>query len=224
MRPKLLLPCLLILALVAACGGGKKAPPDTPTAVPTATPDTAVPETSLATYVQTTLKMEYAGDCAQADPQATDKLCSTFKGERQDMRAYVLNQGVTQGFQWAILSQQNGTWSVISTQKITPDNAAVPGIPWPLAVGAQVVVAGTGNCLNVHEGPGLDQAAVDCINDGATITLSAGPTLTADYEWWQIEGRTGWVVSDYLRYPDALNDAQQAPSDQAPAATETPAP
>jgi hypothetical protein len=214
-----ILPTLLIVAFVMACGGGKKAPEATATPAATATPDTSAPDTSLAVYVQTTLNKTYVGDCAQAGAQAdATKLCSIFKGERNGMRAYLLGQSATQGTQWAILGQQNGKWSVVYSQKITPDNASVPGIPWPLTVGAIVVVTGTGNCLNVREGPGLDQTAVDCIKDGATITLAAGPTDSADYQWWQVEGRTGWVVADFLRYPDAASDAAPPAPTAAPAA------
>jgi hypothetical protein len=47
--------------------------------------------------------------------------------------------------------------------------------------------------------------AVDCIRDGTRIKLSAGPTEGDRIIWYQVEGRTGWVSADYLRYPDALN-------------------
>ena len=80
----------------------------------------------------------------------------------------------------------------------------MPGIPWPLGAGVEVVVK-AGGCLNVREGPGLSQKAVDCIADGAKIKLAAGPQVVDNIAWWQVEGRSGWVAGDYLRYPDALS-------------------
>ena len=34
--------------------------------------------------------------------------------------------------------------------------------------------------------------------DSASIPSNADNLI-----WWQVEGRTGWVAADYLRYPDA---------------------
>ena len=49
----------------------------------------------------------------------------------------------------------------------------------------------------------IRQRAVDSLCDGARIRLGAGPANADNFQWWQVAGRTGWVVSDYLRYPDA---------------------
>jgi hypothetical protein len=96
-----------------------------------------------------------------------------------------------------------GQWTLASAQNLTPDVAAVPGIPWPLRTGVDVVVAGANPCVNVREGPSLNQRAVDCIRDGTVIRLAAGPTAADNIQWWQVSGRTGWVSGDFLRYPDA---------------------
>jgi uncharacterized protein YraI len=80
----------------------------------------------------------------------------------------------------------------------------VPGIPWPLTVGAEVVVTSTGQCLNVRDGPGLAMTAIDCLEDGRTIKLGEGPEEVDDFQWWRIDGRDGWVAADWLRYPDAV--------------------
>jgi hypothetical protein len=55
----------------------------------------------------------------------------------------------------------------------------------------------------VREGPSLNQKAVDCIKDGTKVRLVAGPSAADGIQWWQVEGRTGWISGDYLRYPDA---------------------
>ena len=119
------------------------------------------------------------------------------------MKAYVAGPAFTEFTTWLFAEQRAGQWQVVGEFPIRPQAADVPGIPWPLAVGAQVVVAGTGQCLNVRDGPGLGQAAIDCLKDGATIKLAEGPQEVDDFQWWRIDGRDGWVAADWLRYPDA---------------------
>jgi hypothetical protein len=152
------------------------------------------------------MQKEFLDDCGKTDAaKDVGKICATFKGERGQQRAYVLGPTLSQATQWVIVEDRNSQWAVAGTQAVTPDNAVVPGIPWPLRTGADIIVASGGAppCVNVRTGPGLNQAAVDCIPNGAKIRLSAGPTDADNYQWWQVEGRTGWVVSLYLRYPDA---------------------
>ena len=145
-----------------------------------------------------------SGAPAQPPANAASSLCSTKKGDRQGAEAYILGPSATNSTEWAFLAQQNGAWQVTQITPITTDNAAVPGIPWPLVQGAEVVVVGTGACLNVRTEPKVDPGnAVDCIADGTKIKLAAGPTDANGIQWWQVDGRAGWVAADYLRYEDA---------------------
>jgi hypothetical protein len=206
MIPRSLLPLLLAACLIAACGGGGDSDP-TPTPGPTETPAAGAPgtpEAALGAYVQQTFQKEFVADCAKA-VVATDagKLCGSFKADRENMKAYTIGLVASEGSQWVILQNANNNWTVASSQQITPDTAAIPGIPWPLRTGVDLVVVGTGNGLNVRTGPGLQAQAVDRIDDGTVIRLSAGPAPADNLQWWQVEGRSGWVVGDYLRYPDA---------------------
>lgn len=201
-----LLPLVLVVCLVSACGGGGDDKVE-PTPAATETPSAGAPgtpEAALAAYVQQTFQKEFVADCAQA-VVATDagKLCAIAKGDRDNFKAYTIGLVASEGSQWVILQNNGGTWAVASSTMITPDTAAVPGIPWPLRTGVDVVVTGTGNGLNVRTGPGLQAAAVDRIDDGTVIRLSAGPAPADNLQWWHVEGRSGWVVGDYLRYPDA---------------------
>ena len=197
-----------------------------PTAAPSPTQAGANPvEVAIGQYVRGTLNADYAGDCsvasvnqqpanptatsaggAGATPGATNApsgstLCSQHRGERENMVAYVLGQPLSEPQYWVFVQQDGASPTVTSVSEITPETAGLPGIPWPFFPGAEVVVIG-GDCLNVREGPALDQAAVDCIADGTTITLASGPVEADGYNWWQIDGRAGWVVDEFLRYPN----------------------
>jgi hypothetical protein len=171
---------------------------------------------ALGTYVQSTLNQNYAGDCAAPAPPPNQTpapgqtpaaggggLCSSKRGERENVHAYVLGQPLQEPTQWAFLEQRSGNWQVTFAPRITGDNRAVPGIPWPLKTGVEVVVIGADPCVNVREGPSLGQAAVDSICDGTKLRIGAGPAEADGFVWWQIEGRSGWIVSDFLRYEDA---------------------
>lgn len=194
-----------VMAVTCARGAGDDARGGAqPTPAATATP-TGAAEAALARYVETTLGKAFAGECAQADAgRDAGKICAIFRGEREGKRAYVLGPVASEPTQWAFLEQQGGEWKVVHAPAITPDNAGVPGIPWPLRTGVEVVVLTKPDpCLNVRVGPSLNQSAVDCLSDGTRIKLAAGPVEADGHQWWQVDGRTGWVAADYLRYPDA---------------------
>jgi hypothetical protein len=216
---------IAIIALVAVlCTGGgsdDEAPSATPTPEVTATvPAGSAQESAIVQHLQTTQQGEYAGPCADADPTAdVGKVCSAYLGERESIHAFVIGPTFSEGTEWVFVEQQGDSWRVVEAKRITPESAAVPGIPWPLAVGAEVVIVGTGSCLNVRTEPGGD--AVDCITDGTTIVLGAGPQEARELQWWRVEGRDGWVAADYLRYPDATTDPEPPPT-QAPADDGTP--
>ena len=198
-----------------------------PTSVPSPTPPGANPaELAIGEYVRNTLGSAYAGDCSVATvqqpstiptnppngaattPEPTtaptgNALCSQARGERESVSAYVLGAPLAEPTHWIFVQQNGGAFAVASAAEITPELSAVPGTPWPIVPGAEVVVTGAAPCLNVREGPALNQAAVDCIADGERIVVASGPAESDGYQWWQVDGRAGWVVALYLRYPDA---------------------
>ena len=203
---------VIVFVVATRCGGGSdkdSGESPTPPATQTAA-DPSEPSTALTQYVETTLNAKYAGDCSTAQSGSdAGKICSTKLGERESIQAYVLGQTLSQGLRWVFLESRGGGWQVVTSLEITPDNRQVPGVPWPLKAGAEVAITGTGSCLNVRTEPG--GAAVDCIAEGTKIKLSAGPRTANNLEWWQVEGRNGWVAADYLRYPDATKDPTPAP-------------
>jgi hypothetical protein len=88
------------------------------------------------------------------------------------------------------------------TTATAPSSAAPTGAELPIGVnftvGSAVVVAGTGDCLNVHDQSGTSGIVVDCIPDGTAGTITDGPISANGYTWWRIDDR-GWVVGDYLK-------------------------
>lgn len=217
---------LIILAIATMCGGGDdiggSASNRTPTPEATEEIDASQPQAALAAFVQTTLNAEYAGSCDDNQGgNAAGKVCSNEWGERDGVRGYVLGMTLSEPNQWAFLENRGGTWQVVYAPKITPENRVVPGTPWPLKVGAQVEITGTGSCLNVRTEPG--GTPIDCLQEGTRITLASGPRDANNLQWWQVEGRSGWVAADYLRYPDAKIDPTPAPRPvNTPAATPRP--
>jgi hypothetical protein len=218
---------VIVLVVALTCGGGGDSGSlTTRTATPEATQpaDASEPAAALAAHVQTTLNTDYAGDCSDAKvDEDAGKYCSATQGEREGVHAFVLGLAFSEFSQWAFVEQRGGSWQVVESVEITADNRVVPGVPWPLRVGAEVEIAGTGSCLNVRTEPG--GAAVDCIAEGTKIKLAAGPREANDLQWWQVDGRNGWVAADYLRYPDAKTNATPAPAaTSTPGATATPRP
>ena len=204
-RTLFLVPMLLLAGVACFGGGGGADSPPAETPEPTSAAGVpGSPEQALARYVQQTLQKPFVEDCTRADVAVdVNKVCASFRGERDQQRAYVLGLTFSEFTEWVILEKQGSEWKVASTSALNADTAAIPGIPWPLRTGVDVVVAGAQPCLNVREGPALNQKAVDCISDGATIKLSAGPLVADGFQWWQVQGRAGWVAGDFLRSPDA---------------------
>ena len=224
MRFGILPPALFLVLVGVGCGGGEAEPTPTPTIEATATPDVSGPELALAQYVEETMSKILVEDCSTAVAEVdTGKICSILRGERGNLRAYILGLTFSEPFQWAILEDQGAAWRVVYSPAIKSVNTGIPGIPWPLASGTDVVVVGASPCVNVREGPGLDQTAVDCLDDGTVIKLSVGPITADDFEWWQLDGRAGWIVSDFLRYPDSIEPLQE-PTEAPAEATATPSP
>jgi hypothetical protein len=223
----LLILIIVVVAMTCTGGGSNDKPAATATPEVTPTVDTRSGQAAaLAQYVQANMSSTYAGDCSDTNVEKdAGSICSVERGEREGVHAYVLGETASDGTEWVMLEQQATTWRVVDSTAITPENSTIPGIPWPLKVGAEVVVVGTGSCLNVRTEPG--GTAVDCITEGAAIQLAAGPQVAEDRAWWRVEGRDGWVAADYLRYPDATTDPvpTQAPPtsiEVTPEATATP--
>jgi hypothetical protein len=155
-------------------------------------------------YVQRRLSQGFVADCDDAQrPDDVGKQCAERLGERGGLIAFKLGPTFSEYTQIIILEQLDGVWTIAEQQRHSPDDPNIPGIPWPLEVGAEVVVAGTApDCLKIRQEPAISGQELDCINDGTNATIVAGPQVSDEIEWWQLEG-LGWAAGNYLRYADS---------------------
>jgi hypothetical protein len=201
---------LALIALGCSAGGETK-PSTTPssgstpgaTASTDATPSSSA-EDALGRYVQRVLSQGFVPNCdKEKRPDDVGKQCARKLGERGGLVAYALGPTFSPATRILILKPENGDWTLQTIVNIDPNQPQAPGIPWPLAVGAQVVVAGTApDCLKIREAPGTSSTDSECLPDGTAVTTVAGPVDQDNIEWWQLQDH-GWAAGSYLRYPDA---------------------
>ena len=211
----------LLIVLGAACGGGNnKTTPKTPAA--TATPANPGPEDVMGDWVRANRNVDFVGQCANAK-QGIDvgKLCVTLAGTRGTRQAYYLGPTFSDYTALAMLEKKPEGWTVLSVANRDLSAGNVPGIPWPLQVGDQVVVVGLSDndCLRVREQPSQQAPQMICIAPGSTAIIQEGPTAADNFQWWHItgDGFNGWSAGTWLRLPDAIAQALTP-------ATATPAP
>lgn len=197
--------CLLVV-LASACtlfeDRGRPEEAGTPGA-PGASASGSSPEEALRRYVERRLNLGFVPDCEDARrPEDVGKQCARFRGERQGLRAYELGPTFSTYTRLVILRRAGDAWTIEHLENRDPNEPPVPGIPWPLDIGASVIVAGTGDCLKLRDRPGLLAHEIDCLEDGTAVTIAAGPVEIDGLEWWQIEGYEGWVAGNWLRYPE----------------------
>lgn len=203
---------LLVLAggvvLSAAClgageeGEGEGTPP-APEATGSPQPEgPATAEEVLRVYVENLLNRGFSGNCAEARrPNDIGKVCYTLRGQRGDMQAYELGPTFSEFTMLVIVRQKGASWEIVKVENRDPTQPAVPGIPWPIEVGAQLVVAGTGDCLRARESPSLQAPVNACLSDGTEVTVQEGPQEADGYTWWRLQG-WGWSAQEWLRYPE----------------------
>lgn len=176
---------------------------DEPTSV-----DSASVEEALRLYVERRLRQGFVADCEDAErPADVGKQCASFRGERSNLRAYELGPTFAEYTRLLILEQLDDGWTIAHQENRDPNLPAAPGIPWPLALGERVVVAGTGECLRVRDAPDQQGAEIACYVDGTPVTITDGPIEADSLQWWQLD-RLGWSASNWLRYPEEVAEAE----------------
>jgi hypothetical protein len=197
----------LLLSSCSSSGSGSPTPTSGLATAGSQTPGaTAAPESAidaLALYVQRRLSQGFVADCDKAKrPTDVGKQCARKLGERNGMIAYALGPTFSDYTQIMILKQENGVWTIADQVLRDPNQPEIPGVPWPLEIGAQVVVEGSApDCLKIRDQPTISGAELGCLNDGTTAKIVAGPVDADNIHWWQLEGQ-GWAAGDYLRYAE----------------------
>ena len=199
----------LCVGVGLACRGGGGS--DGTAAGPTTTAATP-PEEALRLYVQRRLGQDFVQNCDDAErPGDVGKQCARFRGERNGLLAYELGPTFSEFTRLIILERAAGSWTIAHLETHDPSAPPIPGIPWPIEVGATVVVAGTDDCLRIRERPGVLAPQVNCLDDGTVLTIEDGPVEADDFEWWRIGD--GWAAGPWLRYAE---DAPATPAGEAP--------
>ncbi len=193
---------LVLVSVMAACSSSDSEDrPGTPDAterieqlVATAGPAEEV----LRAWVQDHLSQGFIARCeASQRPGDVGKLCARLHSERGGRLAYQLGPTFSGFTRLFILEQQSGIWTIIHEGTYSGE---LTTIPWPLAVGANVVVTIDSDCLQVRDQPGLAAVPVDCLDNGTEVTISAGPAERDGLTWWRLDGQ-GWSAGQWLRYP-----------------------
>lgn len=189
-------------ALAIGClGGGGGSEGGTPT--PNASLPSTPPEDVLRLYVDRRLFAGFVANCDDAkQPEDVGKQCARRVAERDGLLAYELGPTFSEYTRLIILKAVGDTWTIEHLEERNPNEPPPPGVPWPIEVGAQLVVAGTApDCLRIRDRAGLRGGEVACIDDGIAVTVVSGPVEVDGLEWWQLEAY-GWAAGTYLRYPD----------------------
>ena len=193
----------ILALLAAACESAADDSTPTGTAGPSPTATVALPEDApeetLRAWVSSHLSQGFVSDCSLARrPADVGKLCASLRAERNGVLAYGLGPTFSEFTRLFLLEPIDGAWTIIHEETIDPN---LPGIPWPLAVGASVIVAVGSDCLQIRDQPGLQTVPVDCLEDGTAVTISAGPADRDGFQWWRLSGH-GWAAGNWLRYPE----------------------
>lgn len=100
--------------------------------------------------------------------------------------------------------------TVTPTVEVTPTTPPVAG----LAVGGTAKISAGGG-LNVRAQAARSAAQVGKLNNGASVTLTGGPTEADGFTWWEVDngsGVKGWVAAGPANDPWLRPDASPPPS------------
>jgi hypothetical protein len=162
---------------------------ETPTALePTPTRGPALElRAALEDLVRDELDAQYIGSCSpQGD--VVQGICSDQLYLTSDLATYYLGTAVNNPQGEAVLLHDESGWTGTFHRYQMGD----------LAVGANVVVIGAGDCLNFRVQPNAGGERLTCQLDGTRGVIVDGPVQADDITWWQVEGY-GWATAEYLR-------------------------
>lgn len=93
-------------------------------------------------------------------------------------------------------------WYEFDENYVCPSQgSAPPPSATTLKAGDTAIAAPGGGCLNLRAGTGVTHAIVECMAEGARVTVTGNPVAAGGYTWIPLRtstGKTGWSASDYL--------------------------
>ena len=190
-------------AFAIACGADSSGSGAKATATGLASAPATSPEEVLRLYVERRLTVGFVPDCDDAKrPDDIGKQCAKRVAERDGLLAYALGPAFSEYTRLIILRPAGDTWAIEHLEERNPNLPPPPGIPWPIQIGATLIVAGTDpDCLRLRDRAGLQGSELGCLDDGTVVEIVSGPVEVDNLEWWQLENY-GWAAGTYLRYPD----------------------
>ena len=193
---------LVLICVMAACTTGsdedRPRTPDATERIQQLMATAGPAEEILHTWVQDHLSQGFVARCEDSQrPDDVGKQCAQLHSERGGRLAYRLGPTFSESTRLFILEQQAGVWTIIYQETYSGE---LTTIPWPLAVGANVIVTVDSECLQVRDQPGLSAVPIDCLDNGTEVTISAGPAERDGLTWWRLDGQ-GWSAGQWLRYP-----------------------
>ncbi len=166
--------------------------PGTPVAA-TATPGRFDnPDDALAAFVRDQLRAQYIGGCPLGAPGAEQPqgICSLELYRSDELVTFIVGPPFSEGIGEVVLTrEEGGLWTLTFLEP--------PRLDLQIAVGAQVVVFGAGDCLRFRETPGPAGKQVSCQIDGTRGRVAEGPVEMEGVVWWRVEG-LGWASAQYL--------------------------
>lgn len=193
---------LVLVSAMAACtsgdGDNRASTPDATERIEQLVATAGPAEEVLHAWVQDHLSQGFVARCEESQrPGDVGKQCAHFHSERDGRLAYQLGPTFSGFTRFFILEQQGGSWTIIHEET---HSGELTTIPWPLAVGVNVIVTVDSECLQVRDQPGLAAVPIDCLDNGTEVTISAGPAERDGLTWWRLDGQ-GWSAGEWLRYP-----------------------
>ena len=193
---------LVLVSAIAACTSGdgedRAGTPDATERFEQLVATAGPAEEVLRAWVQDHLSQGFIARCEDSQrPDDVGKQCARPHSERGGRLAYQLGPTFSGSTRLFILEQQSGIWTIVHEETYAGE---LTTIPWPLAVGANVIVTVDAECLQVRDQPGLAAVPVVCLDNGAAVTISAGPAERDGLTWWRLDGH-GWSAGQWLRYP-----------------------
>lgn len=168
----------------------------TPSAATPTAPSATTADDALAALISGPLGSTYVGPCPQsAGATIAQGLCSVELYRSAELVTFLIGQPLSEGVGEAVITPvaEGGPWVA---EFIAAPEAGGPAI----AIGADAMVYGAGDCLNFRAAPALNAQPIICSLDGTRARVTGGPVEADGQTWWELAG-LGWGSAQYLVRP-----------------------